>query len=388
VPQLAKAVMLALTLASASVSAHDPSAYGGLFRSRDLGETWLNADTGLFLNATLTVAVDPGDSNHVLMGTDSGLMRSSNGGRNWAPEAVGQIIGAVFALDFSPDGQGALAAAPSGVFRFEDGNWTNVAAAQAAAPARVIARGGAGRIYLLGQSELFASDDGGRSFSPIPAMLPEGSAITALAVAAKPEEVLLAVVDGAPMASEDGGSQWQPRADGLGDASIDTVAFDPEVPNRAWAAGADRIYVSDDLGVVWRAVGETLPEPGAGVRGIAADPAATTLVVTTTKGMYRSVDGGSTWTLAEGNLPVHLEAGPLVRDPSEPRTLYAAYSLMPYAEVWRTALEGSNLLARTDPISLAGGLAFVLLLIIIGALLVRWLARRGTVGAASGRSSP
>ena len=103
--------------------------------------------------------------------------------------------------------------------------------------------------------------------------------------------------------------------------------------------------------------------------------------MTTTKGMYRSVDGGSTWTLAEGNLPVHLEAGPLVRDPSEPRTLYAAYSLMPYAEVWRTALEGSNLLARTDPISLAGGLAFVLLLIIIGALLVRWLARRGTAGA-------
>jgi hypothetical protein len=118
------------------------------------------------------------------------------------------------------------------------------------------------------------------------------------------------------------------------------------------------------------------------VRGIAADPTATTLVVTTARGMYRSVDGGSTWNLTEGNLPVHLEAGPLVRDPSDARTLYAGYSLMPYAEVWRTALEGSNLLARTDPISLAGGLAFVLLLIIIGALLVRWLARRRAVGSA------
>ena len=45
----------------AGASAHDPSAYGGLFRSRDLGGIWLNADVGLFLNAALTVAVDPRD---------------------------------------------------------------------------------------------------------------------------------------------------------------------------------------------------------------------------------------------------------------------------------------------------------------------------------------
>jgi photosystem II stability/assembly factor-like uncharacterized protein len=379
---------VALTLASATVEAHDPSAYGGLFRSRDLGETWLNADVGLLLNATLTVAVDPGDSNHLLMGTDLGLLRSSNGGRNWAPEAMDRIVGAVFALNFSPDGRSAVAAAPSGVFRFEDGHWANAAAPTAAAPARAIATTAAGRIYLLGQSELFVSDDGGQSFSRIPAMLPEGSEITALTVAARPREVLLAVVDGAPMASEDGGSQWRRRADGLGNAPIDTVVSDPEVPDRVWAAGADRIYISDDLGVAWRQVGQALPEPGTSVRGIAADPAATTLVVTTARGMYRSADGGSTWALTEGNLPVHLEAGPLVRDPGEPRTLYAAYSLMPYAEVWRTALEGSNLLARTDPISLAGGLAFVLLLLILGTLLVRWLARRRTAGAASGGASP
>jgi photosystem II stability/assembly factor-like uncharacterized protein len=388
VRHLANLLVVVLTLTSASAGAHDPSAYGGLFRSRDLGETWLNADVGLFLNAALTVAVDPGDPNHLLMGTDIGLLRSSNGGRNWVPEAMDRIVGAVFALDFAPDGQSAVAAAPGGVFRFEDSRWTNAAAAQAAAPARAIARTAAGRIYLLGQSELFASDDGGRSFSPIPAMLPAGAAMTVLAVAVEPEEVLLAVIDGAPMASEDGGARWQRRADGLGDAPIDTVVLDPEVPNRVWAAGADRIYVSDDLGVAWRPIGRSLPEPGTSVRGIAADPAATTLVVTTARGMYRSVDGGSTWTLTEGNLPVHLEAGPLVRDPSEPRTLYAAYSLMPYAEVWRTALEGSNLLARTDPVSLAGGLAFVLLLIILGTLLVRWLAGRRTVGAAPGGPRP
>ena len=111
-----------------------------------------------------------------------------------------------------------------------------------------------------------------------------------------------------------------------------------------------------------------------------------TLVVTTHRGMYRSEDGGHSWTFKEGNLPVHLESGPLVRDPSDARTLYAVYSLMPYAEVWRTALEGGNLLARVDPVSLAGGLAFVLLLMIGGGLLARWLAGLRVARSTSGSS--
>ena len=39
---------------------------------------------------------------------------------------------------------------------------------------------------------------------------------------------------------------------------------------------------------------------------------------------------------------------------------------MPYAEVWRVAVEGGNLLARIDPISLAGGLSLCVLVLIGG----------------------
>ena len=183
------------------------------------------------------------------------------------------------------------------------------------------------------------------------------------------------------MASEDGGRNWRGRAPGAVNGSLATVALDPASPSRLWAAVAERIYRSDDSGTTWRLVGQPLPETGTQVRGIAADPTATTLVVTTTRGMYRSTDGGESWALKEANLPVHLEAGPLVRDPSDAGTLYAVYSLIPYAEVWRTALEGSNLLARTDPVSLAGGLAILVLIMIAGGLVVRWLSRRRTTGS-------
>jgi hypothetical protein len=383
------AVALGVTLVSAGASAHDPSAYGGLFRSRDLGGTWLNADVGLFLNGALAVAVDPRDPAHLLLGTDLGLMRSDSGGRGWTPEAQGQIICAVFALAFGADGCDALAGAPSGVFCSRNGGWLRANAPADAAPARGLALGAPpGRVYLLGRNGLFASDDGGQSYAMVPNALPEGAEITALAVAKQPAELLLAVIDGRLMASEDGGRQWRHRAEGLGTARIDTVALDPASPQRVWAGAADRIRVSDDLGASWRTVGQALPEPGTRMRGIAADAAATTLVVTTHRGMYRSEDGGASWMLMESNLPVHLEAGPLVRDPSDARTLYAVYSLMPYAEVWRTALEGGNLLARADPVSLAGGLAFVLLLMIGGALLVRWLARQRPPRPMSGSSRP
>jgi photosystem II stability/assembly factor-like uncharacterized protein len=376
-------------LVGAGASAHDPSAYGGLFRSRDLGGTWVNADVGLFLNSALAVAVDPSDSNHLLLGTDLGLIRSRSGGRSWTPEAQGQIIGAVFALAFAPDGQSAVSAAPSGVFRFQDGQWLQADAPADAAPARGLAISQlSGRIYLLGRNGLFASDDGGQSYDRVTSSLPQSAEISALAVAQQPGEILLAVVDGQLMASEDGGRQWQPRAQGLGDTPIDTVVLDPSSPQRAWAAGNDSVYRSDDLGATWRAVGRPLPEPGTRVRGIAADAPAMTVVVTSHRGMYRSEDGGQSWTFKESNLPVHLESGPLGRDPNDVRTLYAVYSLMPFAEVWRTALEGGTLLARVDPVSLAGGVAFLLLLIIGGGLLARWLAGPRSARPLSGSPRP
>jgi photosystem II stability/assembly factor-like uncharacterized protein len=355
---------------------HDASAYGGLFRSRNLGATWLNADIGLFINAALTVAVDPRDPDHLLMGTDVGLYRSTNGGRSWSPEAQGLISGAVFAIAFSPDGASLTCAAPTGVFRFDDAHWTRAVVPDGAVPARDIAFGAAAdRIYLLGSTGLFISDDGGQSYRRLRDEASGDASIAALVVAIKPRELVFTVVGGKLMASEDGGNEWQHRALGFGGDRIDIAVLDPALPNRLWAASADRIFVSDDAGMRWRPVGRPLPEAATDVRGIAADDTTSTLVVTTHRGMYRSDNSGRSWVLKENNLPAHLEAGPLVRDPREARTLYAVYSLLPYPEVWRAARDGANLLSRLDPVSLAGGFAFITLLIVSGALFVGWLGR-------------
>ena len=373
--------VLLLWLTTVGAWAHDPSSYGGVFRSRNLGGTWLSADVGLFLNAALVVAINPRQQTHLLAGTDLGVLQSRNGGLSWGPEASDLIFGAVFAITFLDDGERAICAAQSGIFRLEAGRWRMSVAPEGATPGRALVAGSAERVYLLGRNRLFISEDGGQRFMPA-AGPSQASAITALAVIRSQPETVVAVIDGQIMISQDRGRRWRPAGLGQESEPVDLVAADVEVPARVWAARAGRIYASDDYGAGWRPLGRSLPDAAINVRGIAANAEATTLVVSTNRGLYRSENGGDSWILKEDNLPIHLEAGPLARDPGDAGLLYAVYSLIPYAEVWRAAIEGGNLLKRLDPISLAGGIAFWLLLLIAGWWGAQRLARSG--GARSG----
>jgi photosystem II stability/assembly factor-like uncharacterized protein len=379
-PRMARGLLflaLVALFAPTPGTAHDASAYGGLFRSRGMGGNWLNADVGLYLNAALTVAVDPRDPNHLLMGSDSGLWASVNGGRSWSQEAPTLISGAVFAVAFSPDGVTVLCVAPGGVYRNVGGRWGRSDAPTEATPGRGIVFDGApGRIYLLGRDRLFSSDDSGAHFASVAVDADDAAGFETLALLRQPSETLFAIAHGRLLASTNGGRRWQQRPVGDTAEPIETVISDATVAGRVWVAAANRLHVSSDGGVNWQAVGSVLPEAHTVVRGIAADPTGETLVVTTHRGTFRSTDAGAHWVLEEGNLPVHLEAGPLARDPANPSVLYIVYSLIPYPEVWRSAVEGSNLLARVDPMDLVGGLAFLLLLSFGGIMLVVWLARQ------------
>lgn len=368
--------ILITVLRPSAATAHDPSSYGGLFRSRDHGSVWLPADPGLFLGAALGVAINPTDTNHLLLATDTGLLRSLNGGRNWIREAPTIMFGGVYAVAFNVDGQGALASTASRIYRTEDGSsWQETPAPDGATPAYAITPGSAtGRMYVAGPGGLWRSDDLGQSWLDAGEDLPEG-AVRNLLVVADPEETIYAITEGRIWASSDRGHNWTARDAGLPKGRVDAISQDPVEFNRLWAAAADRIFVSEDRGMSWQPVGQTLPDANTSVHDIAVAEKGTIIVLTTHRGLFRSTDGGHSWTLMEGNLPVHLEAGPLVRDPASPTTLYAGFALTPYNELWRIAIEGSSLIGRVDPLSLAGGAAFLILLIILGSIMVRWLAR-------------
>jgi photosystem II stability/assembly factor-like uncharacterized protein len=379
---------LLVTLWAGPAQSHDPSAWGGLFRSRDHGATWVSANRGQVVAGAIALAISPTDVNHLLLGAESGLLRSRNGGRDWIIEAPAVVSGPVFALTFAADGQRALVSTGLGIFGGEAGNsWRQASAPQGAMPARAIVRGGeAGRVYLAGWTGLYRSDDWGASWSSASGGLPHETA-TAVLVARRSPETLYTIVGGGIWASVDGARTWVRRG-GIFPTSVDALAVDSKHPTRLWAAGGDRLFSSDDGGATWQRVGRTLPEPNTAVRGIAASAEA--VVVTTDRGLYRTVDGGESWTMIVENLPAHLEAGPLVRDPSDSATLYAGFALVPYPEIWRRAAEREGAFARVSVTSLAGG-GILLVGLALGALAaLRWLGRfyRPSAGGAPPTRSP
>jgi photosystem II stability/assembly factor-like uncharacterized protein len=363
---------LLLLLSASPAQGHDPSAWGGLFRSRDYGATWVSANSGVFVSGAIALAISPTDANHLLLGTESGLLRSRNGGRGWTIEAPSVVLGSVFAVAFSADGQRALASTGLGIFRNEaENDWLPISAPQGAAPARAIVRSWEdGRVYLAGWAGLFRSDDWGGSWSGAADGLPNEPAAELLVVAGSPE-ILYAVVGGGIWASVDGARTWASRGAGISPTNVDAIAADAKHPARLWAAGGDRVFRSDDAGASWQGVGRPLPEPNTTVHGIATSEEM--VVVTTDRGLYRSANGGNSWALIIDNLPAHLGAGPLVRDPLDPATLYAGFALVPYAELWRRAADREGAFARVSVASLTGGV-ILLLLVVLGALAaLRWL---------------
>jgi photosystem II stability/assembly factor-like uncharacterized protein len=366
--------MLLPILWASPARSHDPSAWGGLFRSRDHGATWVSANRGQFVSGAIALAISPTDVSHLLLGAESGLLRSRNGGRDWIIEAPAVVVGPVFGLAFAADGQQALVSTGLGIFRGEaETSWRQAPAPQGATPARAIVRSGAsGRIYLAGSTGLFRSDDWGTSWSSIADGLPQEPA-TALLVVRGPPETLYAIVQGAIWASVDGARTWASRGAGIPPTHVDAVAADSTHPTRLWAAGGDRLFRSDDGSARWQGVGRPLPEPNTTVRGIAASEEA--IVVTTDRGLYRTVDKGERWTLIIENLPAHLEAGPLVRDPVDPATLYAGFALVPYPELWQRAAGREGALARIGVTNLAGGVGLLVIVALVAFAALRWLGR-------------
>ncbi len=366
-------LLLLLGLWAGAASAHDPSAWGGIYRTRDAGATWLPADANLFIGAALGLAISPTDANHLLYATDTRLLRSRNGTRDWKPEAPQLFIGAVYATAFLEDGIVALAATPAGVFRVgADGDWQPATLPASAGPVRGFLAGAGERVYVAGSNGVYRSSDGGRSFTASRAGLVEAPVVALVAVQ-QPALAMLAVAGGGLYRSTDEGAVWTRMQAGL-PTTVDTVVAQGADGGHLWLAGEDRLYRSGDAGLTWSPLPGSLPEPKTQVRGMGVAAGGQVLLLSTHRGVMRSADRGRTWVLGDGNLPVHLESGPLLADPSDASTFYASFSLTPYAELWRRASGSGSLMGPVDAFSLASGAAFLILLGMGSYSLVRWLA--------------
>jgi photosystem II stability/assembly factor-like uncharacterized protein len=144
---------------------------------------------------------------------------------------------------------------------------------------------------------------------------PDGGLITSVAIDSKnPANVYAGSYGGGVYKSTDGGATWMRASTGLGNQVIVSLAVDPANPAVLYA-GTYRggVYKSTNSGAIWNYASEGIQDEAI-VYSIVIDPQATLRVFIATRGysnnnsqpwagvVYRSEDGGATWTPSLSNL--------------------------------------------------------------------------------------
>ena len=120
------------------------------------------------------------------------------------------------------------------------------------------------------------------------------------------KHILLGSAGGGIWESKDSGANWRPRTDKMPSLAIGAVVFDPRNRKRVYAGSGEGnfyasrgagVYRSIDGGTTW-AVQASAPFVGVGFYDLVVDPKTRSILyAATTNGFYKSTNRGSTWSL-------------------------------------------------------------------------------------------
>lgn len=317
---------------------------GGLWKSTNSGSSWslLNTDDLAAIGVS-DVAIDPTNSDVMYIGTGDGdagdtyalgVLKSTDGGLTWNSTGLNwtvQQTRRVNRLIIHPTSPGILLAATSnGLYRTTDGgvNWTQI---ESGTYKDVVFKpGNPSIVYAVRNSDNFhRSTDTGASFTQITAGLPTSgvSRIALTVTEANPNYVY--ILAGASdqgffgyYRSTDSGLNftqmsnspnllgWDVNGGGTGgQAWYDlATAADPNNADVVYVGGVNT-WKSSDGGATWNCVGHWYGAGGtpyvhADIHGMYFIPGTTTLLIACDGGVFRTTNGGSSFTDVSNNLEV------------------------------------------------------------------------------------
>ncbi len=184
------------------------TAEDGVLISQDSGRKWVAWNFGLLDLNILCLGVSPdfGLDETIFAGTESGLFRSTNGGRAWREVPLPMGFDPVLALAVSPrfarDGVLFAGTENNGLFVSADGGraWQGLAATASVGPVNQVlidAGGDRRRLMILLGGALIRSRDGGKTWQTCKEQVPGDCSITAaLALDDAERSVLIGYEDG------------------------------------------------------------------------------------------------------------------------------------------------------------------------------------------------
>jgi photosystem II stability/assembly factor-like uncharacterized protein len=277
----------------------------GLWISRDSGGTWWRmTPKDLVVNA---VVVQRGGT--IILGTEgAGVLRSTDRGQTWKSSNTGFSERFVFKMLFDPTGQRVVVAVWGGlryggvfVSPGVQGPWTRLG--EGLDGRQVLSLALQGSTILAGtDAGIFAREPEAKAWTPLRTVLdgrdlrPRVTQLLAL-----PADRLLAATSNGVLYSPDGGRSWTQQT--LENANeVSDLAASPFDPDLIVAATPSGFFRSRDGGVTWRQVSSKLRgvTPHALAFMPSDDPA---LFATTSVGLFRSRDQGASWRRVNGGVP-------------------------------------------------------------------------------------
>ncbi len=314
------------------------AAVGGQAGGRDPVERSERWTSRAFFGGDITaLAVDPMDHEIVYAGTKTArILRSADGGTSWEPSTAGLApTGWILSIVVDPGGSGVVYSTQANLLTTEgsirksvDGgaNWT-VARFERDVGTLAFGPGSPAALYVATGEGVLKSGDGGVSWTNL-------GLIQARAVAVDPTSgnrlyaaALSAAGESTVFTSGDGGATWFPTSLSLYPGIIRALRVHPTDGSRVFAGTSVGLFRSLDGGSTWTelTVGLGL---GASVSGIEVDSSpvlfASLYAGTNGPGVFKSLDGGEIWSQASAGLPLE-PTWALARDPRAEDTLYAGF---------------------------------------------------------------
>jgi ligand-binding sensor domain-containing protein len=317
---------------------------GWVGKSTDGGATWQALGGDVSTQRPWAVAVDPSSGARVFVGTiDNGVYKSENAGVSWTARNEGLENLHVAAIAVDPTNSSNLYAGTDngGAFRSQDGGatWTDFSTGLEGDDVDAIVVDAAGRAYLGNNAGVYGALDGGLGWS----ILEPIDYVNALALGPGTPAPLyvgfgqLPFLQGGIGYTLDRVSFFGLSETGLNAVSVSVLAVDPFDPQHLLTAGPVSGHETLDGGLTWSSpfafgLGASLAfdpqQPGVVYEGVTA-------------GVFRSVDGGSQWSQASGNLPQSPLVRALLFPSGHPGRLLAGTNF----GVWRTENGGDSWLA-------------------------------------------
>lgn len=323
----------------------------GVFKSTDDGASWRSVSEGLNGQEIAALAVDPRAPSTIYAGSTNypgGVFKSTNGGEIWFQLNTASTDAFSIAIDPTAPNRVYLAGT-GGVFLSTDGgsSWSlSLASATAFGFRFVRVDPAAPAVVYAGGANVFKSTDAGRTWSPADHGLPF-NAISSFEIDPIAHNTLLAGLDGGPGStvglwrSTDAGSNWA-RVDAvLAPGGVSAFAVDPARVTHVLAGlrlwdpthgPVGGILESEDFGATW--TDRSVSLRGRYVQTLAVSPGPEEIVYTVLSDDYlasasvtdvwRSDDGGRTWTKPASSGLKAAEIGTLVIHPRNPLIVLAA----------------------------------------------------------------